>query len=215
LVASPSVAQVPPDAVDKLRACSALAGLGRVECLDRLASDIGPPRTPTSQRADPESSLVTEWVVSETTSPVDYSPVAVATSVSTGNATGLAVSIRCRGGRSEFIVLTKPESVRRPEEYVLSYGINGATLVAMPLAVAVTGPGMALKVDPARFVDSLPGDGSLILRLTLAGGVAAAGQYAIGQLKAVAARIAASCHWPRQALQPDIEFVRSNRQRRP
>jgi hypothetical protein len=206
-------AQVPPDAVDKLRACSALVRTERLECLDRLATRIGP-QSPAVPKAASESPLVSDWVVSETTSPLDYSPVAVATATSTDkDDVGMQFSIRCRGGRTELVVGPSRGSTSRPEEYALSYSVNGSTPVVLPLAAATTGPGFAIKADPLRLLSSLPWSGNIAFRVAPANAPAVEGRYALEQLKAVAARLAVPCRWPPVAFKRETD--NSNPQRRP
>ncbi|MBV8186258.1 MAG: hypothetical protein JOY64_00635 [Alphaproteobacteria bacterium] len=214
LPAGASLAQVSPGVVDKLQACSALLGIERVECLDRVANELGPRRTSPQQPQTPKRPLVTEWVVSETTSPLDYSPVAIAISMPTDSEADFRLSIRCRGGRSELVILSNAGFTRRPEDYAFSYSIEDAGPIGLPLALAATGPGLALKADPAGFLDSLPRDGNVTLRLNLPNGAVQA-RYRIDQLKAVSARMAPACHWPQQPVQPDGGSVPSIPQRRP
>src|SRR5258708_24228317 len=76
---APAQTQDNGDAIEKLRACSVLAPAERLECLDKLSRDIGsPPATakpPTPTDAGPAAA---NWIVSETTSPFDYSAIAIA-----------------------------------------------------------------------------------------------------------------------------------------
>ena len=215
-IAGSALAQVPPDAVDKLRACSALVGIGRVECLDRLASDIGPSPSPPQEPA-PESPRLTEWVVSETMSPLDYSPVAIASSeLNANDGSGLQFSIRCRGGRSELVLSTSKGFARRPEDYLVSYSTNGGTPLAVPLVPAATGPGLALKAEPDRFLGALPREGRLAIRVVFPNGPTLEGSYGLEQLKAVTARLAVPCNWHRDSRSgPTLNSHGSNLQRRP
>ena len=50
------------------------------------------------------------WIVSETTSPLDYTPVAIATASSRGGPDGaiMQLSIQCRGGRTELVIGDPP-----------------------------------------------------------------------------------------------------------
>ena len=55
------------DAVDRLKACSQFEGMERLKCVDELLGEI----------AEPPDSAPTQgpnWIISETTSPVDYRP---------------------------------------------------------------------------------------------------------------------------------------------
>ena len=65
------------------------------------------------------------WIVSETTSPLDYTPVAIATALSSGGPDRaiLQLSIQCRGGRTDLVIMG-PALIRRGENYVVSYSVN-------------------------------------------------------------------------------------------
>src|SRR5262249_43713612 len=95
-------------AVEKLRACSAMPRAERLECLDKLSRDPGPPPTDPKTKAKQVAPSAADWVVSETTSPFDYSPIAIATATANGGPDNVAVqlSIQCRGGRTDLVVLS-------------------------------------------------------------------------------------------------------------
>src|SRR4030088_2673916 len=59
------------DPMAQLRACSLMERAERVECLEKLSRNIAPPARPVP--------VGDNWVVSETTSPVDYIPIATPT----------------------------------------------------------------------------------------------------------------------------------------
>ena len=83
--------------------------------------------------APPANSAPAEdgWIVSQTTSPVDYTPIATATISSREAAAGSAMqlSIRCRGGRTQLTVAGHALP-GRGDGYVVSYRVrrpSGAT----------------------------------------------------------------------------------------
>ena len=119
------LAQGAGDAMEKLRACSLLAHAERLECLDKLSRDIAPPPRPAASPASAVAPAADNWIVSETTSPVDYTPVAIATASSRGGPDGatMQLSIQCRGGRTD-LVIGGPALTRRAEDYVVSYAVN-------------------------------------------------------------------------------------------
>jgi hypothetical protein len=69
-----ALAQGTEDRMAQLRACSPMEGAERLECLDNVSRSIAPERH--------EAPKTDNWMVSETTSPVDYSPIATATTFS-------------------------------------------------------------------------------------------------------------------------------------
>ena len=64
------------DPVARLRACSVMERAERLKCLDNLSRNIDPAVGPAS---------ASNWIVSETTSPVDYMPIVTATAFSRGD----------------------------------------------------------------------------------------------------------------------------------
>src|ERR1700730_427813 len=110
-------AQGASDPMAHLRACSLMERAERLQCLEELSRNIAPPAHPA-----PEGD---NWIVSETTSPVDYAPVVTATAASRGGSDGSAMqlSIRCRGGRTELVV-AGPAVSRSGQDYAISYRVN-------------------------------------------------------------------------------------------
>ncbi len=136
-----------------------------------------------------------QWIVSETRSPVDYSPVAIATASSSGGSNGvLQLSIQCRGGRSEMVVRGAPP-MPRAEDHVVSYTIDDAAPVMVTTGAASSGGGIALKGDVGRFLMSLPEDGAITFRVADRQGEALEGRYDLPGIKALVARLAGPCKW--------------------
>ena len=102
----------------------------RLECLENLSRNIAPPARP-APAAD-------NWIVSETTSPVDYTPIVTATTFSRGGSNGSAMqlSIHCRGGRTELVV-AGPAVSRSSEDYAISYRINDGQPVQLAAGSAI------------------------------------------------------------------------------
>jgi hypothetical protein len=193
-------AQGAGDAMDKLRACSLLAPAERLDCLDKLSRDIGK-ATPSPRAAAPSAPAaaapVDQWIVSETTSPIDYSPVAIATASSNAapDGTVLQLSIQCRGGRTE-LVIGGPAVARRVEDYAVSYGVNDGPPVPVVVGAPASGTGVAIKGDVVRLLASLPDRGDIAFRVTARDGATLEGRYALAGLKTLRDRLAVPCKWP-------------------
>jgi hypothetical protein len=192
LAAAATIAQAAGDPVDKLRACAALAAAERTECLDKLAREI----TPSSDRPTPGSTAaaspaVDKWVVSETTSPLDYSPVVVASAVA---ATNLKLSIACRSGGTSLAV-EAPDLAPGKEATAASYVVNGAPPVVMTGKPAASGAGIVVATDVVRLLSSLPAQGEIAFRITGRQGADVEGRYSLAGLKAVRERLAVACKW--------------------
>jgi hypothetical protein len=193
-----AAAQGAGDPMEKLRACSVLAQAERLECLEKLSRDIAPAQPPAKPPEARTAPAADDWTVSETTSPFDYSPVAIATAWSGGGPDGgaLQLSIQCRGGRTD-LVIGSPALTRRSEDHVVSYAVNDGAPVVLPAGMPPSGTGLAIRGDVVRLLASLPERGDVTFRVEARqGGPALQGRYSLSSLKSVRDRLAAPCKWP-------------------
>ena len=188
-------AQGTGDPMADLRACSLMEHAERLECLEKLSRNIAPPAGPA-----PGSD---NWIVSETTSPVDYTPIVTATAVSTGGSDGssMHLSIHCRGGRTELVV-AGPAVSRSGRDYVISYRINDGQPVQLAAGSPSFGTGVAFTGDIVRLLQSLPENGHIAVRISARGGAAQDGRFSLGGLKTVREKLAAACKWPSAVARP-------------
>jgi hypothetical protein len=188
-------AQGTNDPVTQLRACSMMEQAERVECLDKLSRNISPP-----PRQAPEAD---NWVVSETTSPVDYTPIVTATTArrSGPDEPSMQLSIRCRGGRTELVV-TGSAVTRSGEDYTISYRLNDDQPVQLAAVSPSFGAGAAFKGDVVRLLQSLPEEGRISIRLTARAGGALDGYFLLGGLKTARDKVSAACRWPQAISTP-------------
>ena len=190
-----ALAQGAGEATAHLRACSQMERAARLECLETTSRDFVPV-VRTAAGSD-------NWLVSETTSPVDYSPVVVAATLSRGGSDGamMQLSIHCRAGRTELVV-AGPTVSRRAEEYLISYRVNDDPPVQLPAARPSFGTGAALGGDVVRLLQSLPDEGEFAVRLSPRTGEASEGHFLLGGLKAVREKLATACKWPHAVARP-------------
>jgi hypothetical protein len=186
-------AQETGDPMADLRACSLMEHAERLECLEKLSRSIAPPAGPA-----PGSD---NWIVSETTSPVDYTPIVTATASSTGGSSSMHLSIHCRGGRTELVV-AGPAVSRSSVDYVISYRINGGQPVQLAAGSPSFGTGAAFTGDIVRLLQSLPENGHIAVRISARGGAAQDGRFSLGGLKTVREKLAAACKWPSAVARP-------------
>lgn len=187
-----ALAQGVEDPMAQLRACSELAREARLECLDRLSHTAAPARR--------EASKGGNWTISETTSPVDYSPIATATtSDSTGSS--MKLSIRCRGGRTEMS-FAGPAISGRGDGYLISYRINDGQPAQVAATVPTVGSGVAVAGDVVRLLQSLPDSAVLVVHLSRGGGTALDATFSLAGVDAMRARMAAICKWPLAVARP-------------
>src|SRR6476660_4403713 len=189
------LAQETGDPMADLRACSLMEHAERLECLEKLSRSIAPPARP--------APVGDNWIVSETTSPVDYTPIVAATTPSRGgsNNPSMQLSIYCRGGRTE-LVIAGPAVSRSSAEYAISYRINDGQPVQLAAAPPSFGTGAAFTGDVVRLLQSLPEEGDIAVRLSTRNGAAQDGYFLLGGLKMVREKVAAACKWPHAVAKP-------------
>jgi hypothetical protein len=146
-------------------------------------------------------SVVNNWTVSETTSPVDYSPIVVAITSSRGGAETMQLTLYCRNGRTE-LVLAGPTVSGRGEDYAISYRVNGDEPLPVAAGVPSFGPGAALKGDIVRLLQSLPEEGNIAFRIVPRKGATWEGYFPLGGLKPVRDKLAGACKWPQAIANP-------------
>jgi hypothetical protein len=171
----------------------------RLECLDKLSRNIAPPphQTPAHMPA------TDNWIVSETTSPVDYTPIVTATASHQGapDESSMQLSMRCRGGRTELVVTGSAIS-RRAEDFTILYRVNDDQPVQLPAAAPSFGAGAAFRGDVVRLLQSLPSEGGIAIRLSTKAGVAMDGHFSLSGLRMARDKVSAACRWPQTISTP-------------
>jgi hypothetical protein len=188
-------AQGADDPMAHLRACSLMERAERLECLDRLSRDIAPP--------DRSVRGGDNWIISETTSPVNYTPIVTATAFSRGGSDGssMQLSIHCRGGRTELVV-SGPAVSGGGADYTISYRVNDGQPVQLAAGSPSFGLGAAFTGDVVRLLQSLPEEGHIAVRISTRSGAAQDGHFLLGGLKTVREKLAAACKWPHAVARP-------------
>jgi len=167
----------------------------RLECLNRLSRDIAAPDRPAG-RGD-------NWIISETTSPVNYTPIVTATAFSRGGSDGslMQLAIYCRSGRTDLVV-SGPAVSGGGADYTISYSVNDGQPVQLAAGSPSFGTGVAFTGDIVRLLQSLPEDGHIAVRISPRGGAARDGRFSLGGLKTVREKLAAACKWPHAVAGP-------------
>jgi hypothetical protein len=176
----------------QLRDCPSVLGAEGLTCL--LERTVVPPARP----------VPVDWIISQTTSPVDYAPISTATISSREHEGGSAMqlSIRCRGGRTELAIAGAGIS-GRGEDYLISYRVSSGRPEQVAALTAAFGVGVAVKSDPVALLQSLPSEGELAVRLSPRVGTAQDGVFSLSGLDIVRAKMKAACKWPDTVAKPD------------
>ena len=188
-------AQGAADPMAHLRVCASMERAERLECLDRLARDIAAP-----ERAAGGGD---NWIISETTSPVNYTPIVTATTSSHGGPDGssMKLAIHCRGGRTELVV-SGPAVSKAGGDHTISYRVNDNQPVQLPASSPSVGTGVAFTGDIVRLLQSLPEDGHIAVRISPRGGAGQDGDFLLGGLTKAREKLAAACRWPHAVAGP-------------
>ena len=214
----PALAQGDSELRAKLQACSQLEGSARRDCLDKLAREIpAPPKSAPAAKRPPapatapalakataapapaKATVADTWFVTETVSPLDYSPVAIATATAAAGADGatMSFSVQCRGGRTD-IVVAGAAIQRGPEDAAVTYIVSAGAPVPVAVGVAPSGKGLAFRLDTVRLIASLPNDGDMTVRVAgrQGKGGTVEGKFSLAGLAKARTKIAAPCKWP-------------------
>jgi hypothetical protein len=193
LAGAAAYAQGTNDPMAQLRACSMLEQAERLECLDKLSRNIAPAPHRTPEAGD--------WIVSETTSPVDYRPIVSATASYRGtDGSWMQLSIHCRGGRTELVATGS--GITRGEDFTISYRVNDDQPVQLAAVSPSYGTGAAFRGDVVRLLQSLPEQGGIAIRLSTRAGGAVDGYFPLGGLTSVRDKVSAVCRWPQAVSTP-------------
>ena len=179
------------DPVARLKSCSELEPEARVACIDALLKDLS------SSDPAPSSSLP-KWIVSETTSPVDYASqvTAVLSSEAASEDAPSSLSIRCRAGRTELFLSTKGSwPAIKTGEVQVAYQIDAAPAVQQRWVVSQASSIAHFRGDVVTFLLSLPASARLSIRVTHGRGTSKEAVFHLQGLEDVRRKLAAACQW--------------------
>jgi hypothetical protein len=140
----------------------------------------------------------TDWIVSETTSPVDYAPLTTAAirlpfSVKDAPTT---LAMRCRGRRTDLLVRTEGIwRVSRAGEVQVDHQINDQPSVRLAWTASTDGKTASYKDDAAGLLQSLPEGGRLKISVRDGPGPSHEATFQLAGLDAVREKIAVACKW--------------------
>jgi len=188
------VAEPANDAITRLKSCFQLDRAEQVECLEKLSREL-PDRNVQSSGQPAKGT----WVISETTSPVDYSPMITAATLSQSNAKDAPATfaIRCRGQRTDLVVSTEGSwRGSRVNELQVDYRINDQPVVRMQWIASTDGRTAIFKDDVIRFLRSLPDGGQITISVSDGGSSAHEATFQLAGLDAIRQKIGVTCKWP-------------------
>jgi hypothetical protein len=180
------------DAVDRLKTCSQLVGVERLKCVDELLGEMD--ETPNS--AAPQSP---NWIISETTSPVDYGPQisALTTARASSKDAPSSLTIHCHAKRTELMISTAGSWKQNLDgESKVVYRLNEEPSVELRWRPAERGRSLAFPGDVVRFLRSMPDNGQLVVKVYAGKEPPYESTFKWVGLEPVRRKIAAACNWP-------------------
>jgi ABC-type phosphate/phosphonate transport system substrate-binding protein len=180
------------DAVDRLKACAQFEGMERLKCVDELLGEM-------AGKPDSTQPQGTNWIISETTSPVDYRPqiAALTTARASSQDAPSSLAIHCRNQRTELTISTTGSWKPATEgEVKVVYRINEQPSVEQRWSPAETGRGLAFPGDVVRFLRSVPDGGQFLVRVYAGKSPPYETTFKLAGLDPVRRKIAAACNWP-------------------
>ena len=162
----------------------------------RLAEPVRPD-VPARTTDIPAGPSVPSWIVSETTSPVDYSPQVTATiramtNVKDGPNT---LTIRCRGQRTELLVRTEGAWVApRVGQLQIDYQINDQPFVRSPWTSSPDGK-TASYDDPIGLLQSLTDGARLTISVSDRVSLRHEAAFQLSGWDAIRKKLGATCKW--------------------
>jgi hypothetical protein len=142
----------------------------------------------------------TNWVISETTSPVDYSPLVTALIHSTSPVKDApsALTVRCVGQRTEFLVRTLGTwAPTRDHELRVDYQVNDQPAVGLQWILSPDGKTATYTDDPISFLQSLPDGARLKINVADRASPSHDAMFQIDGWDVVRNKIGTACKWAR------------------
>jgi hypothetical protein len=181
------------DAITRLKSCFLLDGPARTECLERLSREL-----PDRDSVGALPPAADNWIVSETTSPVDYSPIMTATTRSRSGTVDVpaTLAVRCRGQRTDLVVTTENSwPAARANALQFEARINDRPAIGTRWTASADGRTAVFSDDTVQFLQSLPDGGSMTLALSNPPGAANEVTFQLNGLEAIRQKIGTACQW--------------------
>jgi hypothetical protein len=149
----------------------------------------------------PVRSTGTSWIISETTSPVDYSPLVTALIRLTPQVkdTPSTLAVRCRGQRTDLLVGTDGTwATTRGHELRVDYQVDDQPAVGVQWILSSDGKTATYKDDPVSFLQSLPDSARLKINVADRTSSSHEATFQIDGWNVVRNKIGTACKWARR-----------------
>jgi Type VI secretion system VasI, EvfG, VC_A0118 len=163
-----------------------------------MTTGAAQPDAPASRVDIPARPQDPDWIVSETTSPVDYSPLITAVIRSTTSLQDApnTLVIRCLGPRTEVLLRTEGTwRASRASKVQVDYQIDDQPLARLQWTTSADGKTASYGNDAVGFLQSLPEGARLKIKVLDRAGPGHEATFQLAGLDAVRKKIAVPCKW--------------------
>ena len=154
---------------------------------------IAAPSTPA-----PSAAQGSEWTVSETTSPVDYSALVTATILARPDTKDapMVLVVRCSGRRTELgLRMEGPPRASRGGEILVAYQINDQPMVKLPWTASAEGRTASYREDAVALLQSFSDGGQLKIMVPDGSDRTSEATFQLAGWNAIRDKIATACMW--------------------
>ena len=157
-----------------------------------------PPGVAAPSTSAPSGAQGSEWTVSETTSPVDYSALVTATILARPDTkeAPMALVVRCGGRRTELGLRMEGSSrALRGGEIQVAYRINDQPMVKLRWTASAEGRTASYREDAVALLQSFSDGGQLKIMVPDGSGRTSEATFQLAGWSTVRDRIATACMW--------------------
>jgi hypothetical protein len=151
-----------------------------------------------SGKKDERAAQETDWILSETTSPVDFSPLVTAVIRAKSDVKdGLySLAVRCRSQHTELSAkMDGAWGEPRSNELMVEYHINDHAMVRQPWTLSADGKTAIYRNDPVEFLRSIPEGATMRFAVTDKGDVRHETTFELTGLSSVRQKVGTACKW--------------------
>jgi len=158
------------------------------------------PKASARQARPPES----RWLVSETTSPIDYSPLLTAVIRPTSSSPGgpVSLAVRCRGGQTALLIRTEGTwHATRRNALPVDFQINDQSTVRQTWILSADARIATYADDAVELLRSLPDGARLSVSVSDGADAHQQATFLLTGWDAIRTRIEMACKWPKMTEQ--------------
>jgi hypothetical protein len=155
-------------------------------------------RSDTSGKKNDRPARGPDWILSETTSPVDYSPLinAVIRATSDVKDGPNSFAVRCRAQHTELSIRTDGAwAAPRGNDLVVDYQIDDQPVVRQPWILSTDGKTATYKNDPVELLRSIPEGATLKVAVVDKANVRREATFELAGLSGVRQKVGSICKW--------------------